>query len=141
MEEKVKKTEEKEITKANGMPVLLGALAGLFACTAVFVISYIAVTGNKLAMEAGVCLCAASSILALILLTILGGLHIINPNEAIVMTLFGEYYGTIKKQGFYWTNPFVSLVAPGNKTKKKISLKTITLNNKQQKVNDALGRV
>ncbi|MCX4328168.1 MAG: SPFH domain-containing protein [Lachnospiraceae bacterium] len=139
MEEKVKKTEEKEITKANGMPVLLGALAGLFACTAVFVISYIAVTGNKLAMEAGVCLCAASSILALILLTILGGLHIINPNEAIVMTLFGEYYGTIKKQGFYWTNPFVSLVAPGNKTKKKISLKTITLNNKQQKVNDALG--
>jgi len=139
MEEKIKKVEEKEITKADGMPVLLGDLAGLLACVAVFIISCILDAKDILPMEACVCLGIVSAVAALILLIILGGLHIINPNEAIVMTLFGEYYGTIKKQGFYWTNPFVSLVAPGNNTKKKISLKTITLNNEKQKVNDALG--
>lgn len=139
MEEKAKKVEEKEITKANGMPVLLMSLAGLLICITVFVISCIFITENKLAKELCICLCIVSAICTLILIIIIAGLHIVNPNEAIVITLFGQYYGTIKKQGFYWTNPFVSLVAPGKNPQKKISLKTITLNNKQQKVNDALG--
>ncbi len=90
MEEKIKKVEEKEITKANGMPVLLGDLAGLLACVAVFIISCILDAKDILPMEACVCLGIVSAVAALILLIILGGLHIINPNEAIVMTLFGE---------------------------------------------------
>lgn len=141
MEGKVRKVEEKEITKANGMPILLVTIVGLLACVALFIISM--VTENMLSYKLSICLAVVSIIGIIICVIIFAGLHIVNPNEAIVLTLFGQYYGTIKKQGFYWTNPFVSLVSP-NKTagaagKKKISLKTITLNNKQQKVNDALG--
>jgi regulator of protease activity HflC (stomatin/prohibitin superfamily) len=40
------------------------------------------------------------------------GLKIIKPNEALVLTLFGKYYGTIKKEGFYFVNPFVTAVNP-----------------------------
>lgn len=141
MVEKIKKVEEKEITRANGMPVLLISLIGLLACVALFITSM--VTENTLSDTLSLCLCIVSVIGAVICIIILAGLHIVNPNEAIVMTLFGQYYGTIKKQGFYWTNPFVTLVAPGKvagqNVRKKISLKTVTLNNKQQKVNDALG--
>ncbi len=139
MEEKVKKVEEKEITKANGMSVLLVLLAGLSVCVVVFIVSFIPVIETKLPGGLNICIRILCGICAMVLFIMLAGLHIANPNEAIVMTLFGQYYGTIKKQGFYWTNPFVSLVAPGKNVQKKISLKTITLNNKQQKVNDALG--
>ena len=93
------------------------------------------------------------------------GLKIIKPNEALVLTLFGKYYGSIKHPGFFFVNPFVSAVNPAAKsersadkvtpktleqtmtvqfgtlsaTNKKISLKAMTLNNERQKVNDALG--
>jgi regulator of protease activity HflC (stomatin/prohibitin superfamily) len=94
---------------------------------------------------------------------LLCGLKIINPNEALVLVLFGKYYGTLKKEGFYWVNPFCSGVNPTAKspfkqiaktattgqtqsaeesaasTSKKISLKTLTLSNDKQKVNDELG--
>lgn len=94
---------------------------------------------------------------------LLAGFHILNPNEALVMTLFGQYYGTIKKQGFYYMNPFAGAVTPVKRTEspslgvstgvngtnvqtnigvslsKKISTKTMTLNNERQKVNDVLG--
>ncbi|MGL6107097.1 SPFH domain-containing protein [Romboutsia sp.] len=87
-----------------------------------------------------------------------GGLKIVNPQEALVLVLFGKYYGTIKREGFYWVNPFSfavnptygSAIAPSKKSQedvnityhannKKISLKTMTLNNEKQKVNDQLG--
>ena len=93
------------------------------------------------------------------------GLKIIKPNEALVLTLFGKYYGSIKHPGFFFVNPFVSAVNPVAKsersaekaapktieqamtvqlggsalTNKKISLKAMTLNNERQKVNDAQG--
>lgn len=95
---------------------------------------------------------------------IYGGLKILKPNEALVLTLFGQYYGSLKGEGFYFVNPFVSAVNPGAKststatltmegsahdknvkdisvhvTNKKISLKAMTLNNDKQKINDALG--
>ena len=73
-------------------------------------------------------------------------LLLINPNEALVLALFGHYYGTLKKDGFYWVNPFVSPINPTVKDipatpgrAKKVSLKTRTLNNEKQKVNDAMG--
>ena len=34
------------------------------------------------------------------------GLKAIGPNEALVLALFGNYYGTLKSEGFYWVNPF-----------------------------------
>ncbi|NLP48798.1 MAG: SPFH domain-containing protein [Clostridiales bacterium] len=97
------------------------------------------------------------------------GLKVIKPQEALVLTLFGNYIGTIKEAGFYFVNPFSVAVNPAAKTRlgqsgdvessktyktitnsssqttqvervsKKISLKVMTLNNQKQKVNDVLG--
>ncbi len=86
------------------------------------------------------------------------GFHIVHPNEAIVLTFFGKYYGTIKTDGFFFTNPFATVYNPtaaGGVTSslnangtpaiqiglvnKKVSTKVMTLNNDKQKVNDALG--
>jgi len=62
---------------------------------------------------------------------ILPGLAIVNPNESKVLTLFGKYQGTVKKDGFFWVNPFT--------VKKKVSLKAFNLNGQQLKVNDSVG--
>jgi regulator of protease activity HflC (stomatin/prohibitin superfamily) len=92
------------------------------------------------------------------------GLKVVGPNEALVLTLFGRYYGTLRGEGFFFVNPFVIAVNPAAdslapaakpvpagvdqtmrvaavalKTNKKISLKAITLNNEKQKINDKLG--
>lgn len=95
------------------------------------------------------------------------GLRVLKPNEALVLTLFGKYKGTIKEDGFYFVNPFCSAINPAATTKlaqsgdaqsssaalsvsvdnatasvgygKKISLKAMTLNNGRQKINDCLG--
>ena len=45
------------------------------------------------------------------------GLKVIRPNEAVVLTLFGKYIGTLKGEGFYWVNPFCTAVNPAAKTK------------------------
>lgn len=37
------------------------------------------------------------------------GLKVLKPQEALVLTLFGKYVGTLKNDGFYWVNPFVQL--------------------------------
>ena len=70
-------------------------------------------------------------ILFLIALILLMGLTIINPNEAIVCTFFGDYIGTIKQNGLQWVNPLYE--------KKKISLRARNLNGQTLKVNDKMG--
>ena len=45
------------------------------------------------------------------------GLKVLKPQEALVLTLFGKYYGTLKGAGFYWVNPFCSAVNPAANTK------------------------
>ena len=92
------------------------------------------------------------------------GLKVLRPQEALVLTLFGKYIGTLKDNGFYYVNPFCTSVNPASKTRlsqsgdvdgckrkesgqsagaesgnKKISLKIMTLNNNRQKINDCLG--
>ncbi len=62
---------------------------------------------------------------------VLPGLSINNPNQAKVLTLFGTYVGTVKKDGFFWVNPFT--------LRKTLSLKARNLNGQQIKVNDKLG--
>ena len=59
------------------------------------------------------------------------GMVVVNPNESKVLTLFGNYTGTVKKDGFFWVNPFT--------VKKKVSLKAFNLNGQQLKVNDSVG--
>ncbi len=95
------------------------------------------------------------------------GLRVLKPQEALVLTLFGKYIGSLKGEGFYAINPFCVAVNPAATTKlnqsgdvkattvasslenglnaalvvpdKKISLKIMTLNNNRQKINDCLG--
>ncbi|HHH52164.1 MAG TPA: SPFH domain-containing protein [Bacteroidetes bacterium] len=62
---------------------------------------------------------------------ILPGFTIVNPNESMVMVLFGDYKGTLKDNGFWWVNPFMS--------KKKISLRARNFNSEPIKVNDKIG--
>jgi len=45
------------------------------------------------------------------------GLKVIKPQEALVLTLFGNYVGTLKEEGFYFVNPFCTGVNPAAKTK------------------------
>ena len=91
---------------------------------------------------------------------ILCGLKVLKPQEALVLTLFGKYVGTLKDEGFYFVNPFCTSINPAARTKlnqsgdvktkglnpnevempsKKLSLKIMTLNNAKQKINDCLG--
>ena len=62
---------------------------------------------------------------------LLPGFTIVNPNESMVMVLFGDYRGTLKDNGFWWVNPFMS--------KKKISLRARNFNSEPIKVNDKIG--
>ncbi len=59
------------------------------------------------------------------------GFVMVQPNNSRVLLLFGKYVGTIKKNGFYWVNPFY--------TKKKISLRASNFDSERLKVNDKLG--
>lgn len=143
-----KQIEEKEIVKKNGAAALLLILLSMVAEVALFVIGIYLYTQGVSSGVVGLLVCI--SLLAFFVsLILVAGLHVINPNEAMVLTLFGNYYGTLRKPGFYFTNPFCSKIAPGAATphpgqvelgaKKVISTKTLTLNNEKQKVNDVLG--
>ncbi|WP_373056843.1 SPFH domain-containing protein [Zunongwangia sp. H14] len=67
----------------------------------------------------------------LISIIILPGLILVNPNESRVLLLFGDYKGTVKKNGLFWVNPLY--------TKKKISLRARNFDSERLKVNDKLG--
>lgn len=62
---------------------------------------------------------------------IMVGFFVIQPNMARVLVLFGKYVGTVKYDGFWWANPFLS--------KSAISLRAQTLNGERMKVNDMVG--
>ena len=148
---KVDSSKEKEIRPFSGMAALLLALLFMIGGIAAAVLSVIflseAVFGIGL---------AAGILLVLAGIFILPGLRAVAPKEALVLVLFGNYYGTIRKEGFYFVNPFCTAVNPTVKGfqasaagssglsisgggSRKVSLKTMTLNNEKQKVNDQLG--
>ena len=140
--------------KKNGMLVMILTLLLLCAAIALIVI------GGVFAMD-------VIAIVGTVMLVIgwfpLLGLRVLKPQEALVLTLFGKYIGTLKGDGFYFVNPFCGSVNPAAKTKlnqsgdvttrpgvpgqpqtvemvsNKISLKIMTLNNNRQKINDCLG--
>ena len=76
-------------------------------------------------------LAAVGILLFIIFIFMLPGFFTIQPNEAMVLILFGKYAGTIKKAGWHWANPFY--------TKKKISLRSRNINGEKIKVNDEMG--
>ena len=140
--------------KKNGMPILLLSLL-IYAAVIPGIIF------GAILMEQGKspALFIVSLIIALTAWLLWCGLTIIRPQEAVVLTLFGKYIGTLKEPGFYFVNPFCSPINPAAKTQlnqsgnvktkntinqaeaatKKISLKIMTLNNNRQKINDCLG--
>lgn len=150
--------EEKIIKgKKNGMLVLIVVIALYIASVLGFF--YGANTGNYLLMI----IVGVYFLLGWILLL---GLKILKPQEALVLTLFGKYVGTLKGNGFYFVNPFCVALNPAAATKlsqsgdvhsksistnaqgqpiamempkKTLSLKIQTLNNAKQKINDCLG--
>ena len=70
-------------------------------------------------------------ILGVLFIFISLGFQIVNPNESAVLVLFGAYKGSIKENGFYWVNPFL--------TRRKISLRARNLVSEPLKVNDKIG--
>jgi len=64
-------------------------------------------------------------------LGMLPGFFYLNPNGSRVLVLFGDYKGTVKKNGFYWVNPFY--------TKTSISLRARNFDSEKIKVNDKVG--
>jgi regulator of protease activity HflC (stomatin/prohibitin superfamily) len=81
--------------------------------------------------EVGVPILVASILSMIACMVALGGFVVVDPNEAKVLLLFGRYVGTIKKDGWYWVNPFY--------TKKKISLRIENFETEHLKVNDIDG--
>ena len=102
MEEKVLKGRK------IGMLVLLLWLAAFAAAVLGLIFSVM----NMLVLPMIVCI--AWLALSWILLP---GLKVLKPQEALVLTLFGKYIGTLKGAGFYWVNPFCSAVNPAAATK------------------------
>ena len=159
-------TEQILTTKKNGMKALLLNLLVLIASIPVMVIGIIMTeTEGGNVVLGGILAGVGLATLALGWIPLLG-LKILKPQEALVLTLFGNYIGTLKGEGFYWVNPFCSAVNPAASTKlnqsgdvktnttkinadgleinmdstgKKMSLKIMTLNNNRQKINDCLG--
>ena len=70
-------------------------------------------------------------ILFLVALISFIGFFFVYPNGSRVLTLFGEYKGTVKEHGFYWVNPFY--------VRKNISLRARNFDSERLKVNDKLG--
>lgn len=160
-------TEKVLGAKKNGMAVLLITMVIWIALIALTIFSAIKVEENG----------GGIFILPLVIGCIgfilgwipLLGLKVLKPQEALVLTLFGKYIGTLKGDGFYFVNPFCTSFNPAAKTKlnqsgdvdgsskaspivvnaqgaavseiysNKISLKIMTLNNSRQKINDCLG--
>lgn len=156
--------------KRNGM-------AALIATTLFYILSFGAVIFGGLHMDGDLTIVSEPIAIAIFAIGIIWvcigwipylGLKVLKPQEALVLTLFGKYIGTLKGDGFYFVNPFCTAVNPAAKTKlnqsgdvdsgvklaslnisgeqmnidavsKKISLKIMTLNNNRQKINDCLG--
>ena len=109
-------TEKILKTKKNGMPgliltflILVAALASLIVGIAFTEADNMFVVGTVLAVVGGVVLCIGW-------LPFLG-LKVLKPEEALVLTLFGKYIGTLKGPGFYAVNPFCTAINPAANTK------------------------
>ncbi len=113
---------EKNLTSISGYAALLIGLFGLLGGPLLFIVTV---------MYASTWLGILSVVLFIGGIIVLSGLSVVNPNEGIVTTFFGDYVGTMKQNGLRWVNPFY--------TKKKISLRARNLNGQTLKVNDKMG--
>ncbi|MBR4776081.1 MAG: SPFH domain-containing protein [Lachnospiraceae bacterium] len=109
--------QERIISKSkNGMPMLLlglllyiGAVFGMVAC----IIPLAEENGGPLEI-CGVVICTLWVLFGWVIFL---GLKVLKPQEALVLTLFGKYKGTLKGDGFFWVNPFCTSFNPAASTK------------------------
>lgn len=104
----------------------VSALSGYMVAIAAVIIIFLEIVG---AASTGSPLLLALAGLSLVFF--IRGFFMVNPNESRVLVLFGDYVGTVKKNGFFWTNPFYS--------RQKISLRARNFDSERVKVNDKLG--
>lgn len=152
--------EQKIINPPSGILVLCILIFLCFMVPVLFISGATAWSGGFFRIILAILLCFVLPIM-------FGGLRSVRPNEALVLTLFGKYYGTIVKPGFFFVNPFARYNNPAyesqaaaelaeagtvlkagspktsktgaSRVRKTVSLKRATLDNGTQKVNDALG--
>lgn len=151
--------EQKVINPPSGIVALIILIILCFMVPVLFISGATAWHGGGIRILLALLLC-------IVLPFLFGGLRSVRPNEALVLTLFGKYYGTIMKPGYFFVNPFARYNNPaydsqavtdltdtsasagksaktsktGNtRVKRTVSLKRATLDNGTQKVNDALG--
>ncbi len=147
-------------TKQNGFFFLFLSMALISGSCVLFIWNAVNNISPWLYILAGLALTAG--------ITLACGLVVLKPQEALVLTLFGHYLGTLKGEGYYFVNPFAQAVNPAANTRlnqsgdisegsqslniqgvnlkadmtppsKKLSLKIMTLSNSRQKINDCLG--
>lgn len=107
-------TNEKSFTPMSGYPMLFLAL--------------LLVAGMIYLLTLGITWTLSIVLLVILLLP---GFFVVYPNGSTVVTLFGDYKGTVKKNGFFWANPFLA--------KKKVSLRARNFDSDRVKVNDKVG--
>ena len=159
--------EEKTLTKCRrGMPMLILLILLDLLSVAGYVFGPLVLAEGGVAL--GIILLVLSTAAWVFTVFMYPGLKILKPQEALVLTLFGRYIGTLREPGYYHVNPFATAVNPASATKlnqsgdvakptapsinlqtngipittpsdKRISLKAMTLNNNRQKINDFLG--
>lgn len=150
----------KRLKSRSGFAFLFLATVLLLLSTSLFILGGYFIDDGVIA--AGIVSMIAASSAAVAALITFAGLKIVKPNEAVVLSLFGKYYGTIYDAGFWFVNPFCSNLYPKEKAaemlrkvnsspvssknldsvyteRPKVSLKISTFVNGNQKVNDSLG--
>lgn len=110
-------------TKKSGMTMLFLSLIGIiggFALTIYGGITLDSLDSGESGFIGTICLVIGIILIITAFIMVLG-LRILKPQEALVMTLFGKYVGTLKGDGFYWVNPFCVAFNPAASTKLKQS--------------------
>ena len=101
-------------TRKNGMGVML-------LCLALYVAAILGVIFGAINMDRGKLIGLALFIPGLVWVLFgwipFCGLKVLKPQEALVLTLFGKYVGTLKGEGFYFVNPFCTGVNPAAATR------------------------
>ena len=115
-------TEEKITPQSSGWLMLFVSLLLLGSTVVLFIYG---VTGG------GAVPIISSIVLLVIVIVLLTGLFAVEPNQCVVLLLFGDYKGTETTQGFRWTNPF--------KSRMKVSLRARNFDSERLKVNDSRG--
>ncbi len=115
--------KEKVLNKSkNGMPVLLLSLSLYLAAIAATIIGILTgISDSGPQSPTGVALFVVGLVYLLLGWIPFCGFIVLRPQEAVVLTLFGKYIGTLKEDGFYWVNPFCSALNPAAETRLKQS--------------------